>query len=216
MAIYFLRFDSGLFHQEIWPTLAACWSRRSFEPCRALARKLLDSAGTFEQTCFLGPDEPLLRRVADGLRFDRDFWRLVVGEVLLIAATDVPKVETAPEVLTCLLAPEYYQMSWMPRERFAPIQQVLFGTHDLRFGSAIYRCDRAGINNAPDVVRLAAFLDAIDPTTWQLASLAELREPTDEAERAEELEFAREWFPPLRQLYRDAARSGGLIVCETL
>ncbi len=214
MALYFLRLNRSRFHDEIVPALAAAWSRRNFEPCRPLARMLLD-ATAFDQTCFAGPEGPLLRRVADGLAFDRDFWRLLVGEVLLFAAADVPKIETAPEVLTCLLAPEQYRTGWVPRERFAPIQQAHFGSRELRFGRATYRWDQTGLNDAADAARLADYLDAIDPTAWQPSDLSELRD-ADESERVEELEFAREWFSGLRQLYREAADGKQLIVCETL
>jgi hypothetical protein len=216
MTLYFLRIDCSLFQDELVPALAASWSRRSFEPCRPLAWKLLDAAETFEQTCFFGPEGPLLRRVADGLRFDRDYWRLLAGEMLLLGAADVPRIETAPELLTCLLAPEHYRMDWQPRGQWPPIQQAHFGSRDLWFGSALYRSDDAGVNDAADTARLAAYLAGIDPQQWRLADLAELRETTDAEERQEGLEFAREWFPALQELYDDAAAKGQVIVCETL
>lgn len=216
MAIYFLRFDRPFFYEEIVPALAASRARRSFTPCRALCRTLLDqSAASFGDTCFMGPEGPLLARVADGLPFDRDFWRLLVGEVLLFAAADVPRIETAAEMLTCLLAPASYRVGWLPRERQPPIQQVHFGSRDLRFGGVVYRGDGAGLNDAADTERLASYLDTLDPDGWRLADLAPWQETTDDADRMEELEFAREWFPPLRQLYREAAARGQVMVCET-
>jgi hypothetical protein len=98
----------------------------------------------------------------------------------------------------------------------APIQQVHYGSRDLSFGTAIYRPDNAGWNNRADVSRLAGYLSSLDPDTWQVTGLKALREISDEQELLEELEFLRDWFPPLRELYRRAAARNQVILCETL
>src|SRR5262245_60907892 len=128
MPIYFLIHDGPRFHERIRPVLAESWRIRSFEPCKSLAAELLAKAWEFI------PDaaEPMLARlVGQGLPFDRDCWRMVVGEVLMFAALDMPLIQTAPETLRCLLEPATYRPERGPREGFTPIEQVHFGARDL-------------------------------------------------------------------------------------
>ena len=100
------------------------------------------------------PDEPLLAQVARSIvPFDRDFWRLLAGEVLLYGAASVPEILTAPDTLGHLLA---------PGQDDSPIRQAHFGARGLAFGGGIYRPDAAGWNDAEDVARLADYLAAID------------------------------------------------------
>ena len=66
------------------------------------------------------------------------------------------------------------------------------------------------------MARLDDYLAAIDPARWAVADLAGLRELADDADRAEELEFAREVFSSLRDLYRGARAPGQVVVCEVL
>jgi hypothetical protein len=154
--------------------------------------------------------------VLEGLSFDRACWRHLVGEVLLYGAAELPELEIAPETLCCLLAPEPYREGIVPRERLAPIQQAHYGARDLVFGGGYYRPEHAGYNDSDDVARLAAYLAAVDPTRWRVADLANLREMTDETERLEELEFAREWFPALCELYQRAGECNRVVVCEMI
>src|SRR5262249_54183328 len=149
-----------------------------------------------------------LCKVARGLPFDRHFWRLLVGELLLYTAAEIPEIQTAPDALCCLLAPENYQQGAVPRTRFAPIQQAHYGTRDLQFGAHYYRPEQAGYNAPEDIDRLSDYLAAQVPDSWRLADLAQLRDITDEEERQEELDFAREWFPALRDLYQRASMRG--------
>ena len=145
-----------------------------------------------------GPEEPFLCRVARGLPFDRHFWQLLVGELLLYAAAEIPEIQTAPDTLCCLLAAENYQQGTVPRACFAPIQQAHYGTRELLFGARCYRPEQAGYNDTEDVARLSDYLSALAPEEWRLADLAALRDITDQEDRQEELDFAREWFPSLR------------------
>jgi hypothetical protein len=55
----------------------------------------------------------------------------------------------------------------------------------------------------------------VNPDAWKTADLAAIAELGDEEERAAELEFARDWFPALRQLYERARERNQIIVCET-
>jgi hypothetical protein len=216
MPLYHLLLDTAAFHDRIRPALSDAWLRRSFEPCRPLCAEILPAARAFADRYRLGPDEPLLAQVARGLPFDRAFWRHLVGEVLWYGAAEIPEFESAPDSLCCLLAPERYRERAMARERFSPIEQVHYGARDLVFGGACYRPDRAGYNDTPDVERLAAYLDALDPRAWTVEGLAPLEGVETEEDRAEELEFVRDWFPALRDLYRRACERGQMVVCELL
>ena len=76
--------------------------------------------------------------------------------------------------------------------------------------------DHAGYNNLADVARLADYLGSIQPENWTVADLADLREVANEAERADELAFAQEWFPALVELYRRAHLNGQAVVYESI
>src|SRR5262249_22759540 len=139
--------------------LAETWRRRSFELCRSLCTDLAPAAVAFAERYHTGSDAPLLAQVARGaVPFDRDLWRLLVGEVLLYGAASVPEILTAPDTLSCLLA--------SGRDDSAPIRQAHFGSHDLIFGGGFYRPDAAGYNDVTDVARLAAYLDSIELAQW--------------------------------------------------
>jgi hypothetical protein len=215
MPLYFLLLDADAFHGRIRPALAASWRGHTFEPCRPLCASLRPAADAFARRYHLGADEPLLAEVARGLPFDRDLWRHLAGEILWYSAADIPEFETAPDTLCCLLAPERDRARAPGREHFAPVEQIHYGARDLAFGGGFYRPDRAGYNDRPDVARLAAYLDALDPGRWAPEALAPL-EGVPEADRAEELEYAREWFPSLRDLYRGARSGRQVVVCELL
>jgi hypothetical protein len=208
--------DADLFYRRMHPALAASWQARSFDPCRAFCSELAPAALVFTERFHTGPDEPFLCKVARGLPFDRNYWQLLVGELLLYAAAEIPEIQTAPETLCCLLAAETYREGRVARARFAPIQQAHYGARELLFGSRCYRPEHAGYNDTEDIARLSSYLAAQAPHAWRLADLADLRDITDEEERQEELDFAREWFPALCDLYRGASTRGQLIVCETL
>jgi hypothetical protein len=214
MPLYFFLLDAPLFHDRLAPALAASWRQRSFEPCRAVCAELLPAARAFRRR-YHTADEPLLGRVADGLPFDRDLWRFLAGEFFLYGATDIPELQTAAETLCWLLAPAHTRQAAVARQDFAPIQQAHFGSHDLVFGGGYYHSAHAGYNDADDVRRLAGFLGSVAADHWTPADLAGLPEVA-EADRAEELEFARDCLAELRGLYERAARLGQLVLCEVL
>jgi len=216
VADYFLVLDGDAFEGRARPALAAAWRQRSFEPCRALCADLIPAAHLYAQRYHTGPDEPLLCRAAGALPFDRALWRTLVGEVLLFSALEIPEFQASADSLCCLLAPDRYRAEVTERERLAPIQQVHRGSRDLTFGAAVYRPDHAGYNNRADVARLAAYLAGVQPEAWTLHDLRELRGVTDDEERADELEFVREWFPALRELYERAGDRGQVIVFESI
>ena len=216
MAEYFLCLDAEMFTERIRPALAAIWRQRSFEPCRPLCAELLPAARDYTRRYHTGDEETLLAQVVRGIPFDRAYWRLLVSEVLLFAAVEIPEFPSNAETLCCLLAPEHDRDGTIPRERFAPIQQVLRGSRDLTFGAAVYRPEQAGYNDAGDVARLAAYLAAINPEDWTIEHLQNLPDMTDDDERADELAFVREWFPVLVDLYRRTQAQRRVLVIESI
>jgi hypothetical protein len=213
MALYFLVLDCQAFQNDIRPALAASWRRRSFEPCRTLAARLLPAAREFATRYHLADSEPLLARVAEGLPFDRVIWQHLAGEMLWFCAAEIPEIETNMDALACLLA-----SNAEPREMRAdwpPIVQAHHGSRDLVFGGGFYRPEHAGFNDSEDVTRLAAYLAAVRPASWKPDDLAALPD-LPEDEREEELAFLRDWFPALQGLYTQAAERGRVIVCETM
>jgi hypothetical protein len=215
MPLYFLLHDAARFHRTVRPALAEAWRGRSFVPCRPLCAALAPAAVAFAERYHTGHDEPLLAQVARGtVPFGRNFWRLLVGEVLLYGAASVPEILTAPDTLAHLLAPG--QDASASRPDGAPIRQAHFGARDLVFGAGFYRPDTAGWNDTGDVARLADYLATVDPSAWTTADLTGLREFAGEGERADELEFAREAFSSLHELYEGARGADQVVVCELL
>jgi hypothetical protein len=214
MADYFLVLNGDDFERSVRPVLAASWRERNFAPCRALCVLLLPAARAYTERYHTGSDEPLLAQVAGGLPFDRTFWRSLVGEVLLFSAVEIPELQTCPETLCRLLAPAAWGDA-VPREQLPPIRQAHEGSRDLTFGGAVYRPEYAGYNNAADVARLADYLGGIDPARWAVADLGP-HEGEDTDDLADELDFAREWFPVLAALYRRCRELGRAIVHEAI
>jgi len=209
--LYFLVLDPAVFHGEIVPTQTAAWKQRSFEPCRSLCLRLEPKVKAFAEQ-YRVSEEPLLTRVAQGLPFDRELWKVLTGELLWYSALEIPTVRTAPETLCCLLAPAEYGRE-IDRAEFAPIQQVHYGRRDLRFGGRVYRPEGAGYNDALDVAALASHLETIRED-WTPDDLRAMPGFADEEDREEEIAFARERLAELRELYASAARDRRLIVCE--
>lgn len=216
MPDYYLLLDAGYFHGQAQPALAESWRRRSFAPCRDLCLGLLPRARQFSERYWIADQETLLERAAAGLPFDRSIWRLLAGEVLLYAAADLPEIQTAPETLLLLLEPARYAQGPVARDCDSPIEQAHYGARDLRFGPAFYRPEHAGTNNASDVVRLAGYLSAVETNRWTPADLTALRGAPTAADRIEELEWARDCFSALRELYTEAARREQVVIVEAL
>ncbi len=212
MADYFLMLDAAPFEGRVRPALAASRRLRSFDPCRALCAELAPAARAYAERYHVGGDEPLVVRVAGGLSFNRDAWRALVGEVLLFTAVEIPEFQTCEETLGVLLAPGQEDKDITEREYLPPILQAHRGSRDLTFGAVVYRPDHAGYNNAADVARLADCLAAVRPERWTPTDLAGLAD----AEREEELAFAREWFPALVDLFRRARERGCVLVHESI
>jgi hypothetical protein len=216
MSLYFFLHDADFFLGQVCPALADCWRQRRFTPCGPLAAVLRPAVRAFTERFHTRAGEAVLALVESGLPFDHDTWRLLVGEILLYGARAIPEIQTAPETLTCLLAPNSSPQGEEVRSRFPPIQQAHFGTRDLVFGGGYYRPEHAGWNDLVDVARLADYLTAVDPDRWVVEDLLPLREIKEDEERADELEFAREWFPQLVNLYRKAREQKQIVVSEVV
>jgi hypothetical protein len=216
MAEYFLCLDAETFVHHIRPPLAASWRQRSFEPCRSLCNEFLSAANEYTQRYHTGEEETLVARIAEGLPFDRACWRLLAGELLLFAAVEIPEFPSNAETLCCLLAPDVFPQKPLCREQYTPIQQILYGSRDVIFGSAVYRPDRAGFNDEDDVSRLADYLAAVEPQRWTADALRPLPDLEDDDDRADELAFVREWFPVLVALYQRARAERRVLVLESI
>ncbi len=203
---YFFLLDAHRFQTALIPALAESWRANSFAPARGFCQELESIARGFVRHDSDGAIEPVVVGVGAGkVRFSRDLWRLLAAELLLFAAAEMPEIETPVECLALLLK----QQLSADRNDFSPLQKATFGSRDLLFGSVCYRPDCAGWNDWTDVADLAAWLAQIRPETWSVADL-----PGDDAQ--DDLEFAREWFPGLVEMYHRAVEQHLVIVCETL
>ncbi|HTU89284.1 MAG TPA: hypothetical protein VMF69_04230 [Gemmataceae bacterium] len=216
MAEYFLSLNAEMFQGRIRPALADSWRQRSFGPCRSLCTELLPAAQDYTRRYHTGEEKSLVEQVAEGFPFDRAYWRLLVGEILLFASIEIPEFPSNAETLCCLLAPEQYCCGEWARASFAPIQQVLRGSRDVTFGAAVYRPEQAAYNNPDDVARLADYLIALQPQRWTVDDLRLLRDVSDDDEREDELVFVREWFPVLVALYQRAREERRVLVIENI
>lgn len=214
MPLYFMVHDAAFFQEQLRPALTASWQQRSFEPCRSLCQTLTPMARAFMEKYHI-QDAPLLFQIAQGVHFDRDYWRLLVSEVLLLGAAEVPQLQTAPDTLTWLLAPGQPSAESISRASLVPIQQAHYGTRDLVLGG-FYRPESAGYNNREDVARLADYLSSCDSACWTIEALRPFRTNSDDNDLIEEMEFARESLETLTELYRTIRERDQLVVCEML
>src|SRR5262245_58276278 len=199
MADYLLVHDRTTFEHQVRPVLAEAHARHSFRPCHVLVQTWLPVALDYARRYHVNPDDLLLPRV-EALPFDRAIWRGLVGELLLVAAREFPDLPPNLDGLTHLLPATH---------------PALHGSRDLTFGLATYRPGHAGLNDADDVARLASDLGSVNPGAWTEGHLADLPDLAEE-DRGFELEYAREWFAVVADLYRRAASTGHLVICESI
>lgn len=216
MAEYFLSLSAETFLQQIRPALSDSWRKQSFNSCRTLCNTVLPAALAYTQRYHLGAEQTLVAKIVEGIPFDRAYWRLLVGEVLLFTALEIPEFPSNSETMRCLLAGASSARSERGRKDLAPIEQALGGSQDVTFGTAIYRPDQAGYNDPKDVARLASYLAGVQPQHWTADDLRPLDGLTDDEERADELAFAREWFPTLAELYQRAQRDKHILIIENI
>ena len=212
MPHYFYVIPAGRFEAEIQPALAAAWRNRTFEPCRELCDRLAAAAEGFALVHRIDPDAMFIAQVAAGTPFSKAAWRSLAGDLLMVSASLIPEIQTVPETLCCLLAPDRLRGPRIRRD-FAPIEQAHLGSRDLSFHGGFYRPEHAGWNDRADVARLADYLTAIDPRAWTPDQPTPLAEITAE-DRQEELEFAKQCLQNLTILYQSGR--GHVIVCEEI
>ncbi|MBI3409668.1 MAG: hypothetical protein HY040_15110 [Planctomycetes bacterium] len=204
MAPYFYLLESAFF-LELTTSLGECRRQRSFSPSLDLCMKLRGRGVPSGSVC---------EAVIVGLTFDRHIWHALIGDCLVHGASDIPRIPIDPSSLCQILAPN--QCDESARERFTSIQQVLYGSRDLRFGGGYYRPDQAGFNALEDVARLSVYLSSVDPRAWIAESLHPKEGLEDEHERAEELAQLRDWWPALVEMYVGADAKEQVIVCEVI
>jgi len=204
MLHYFYLLNGTWFAEQMQSALAESWRRRSFAPCERLCRELAAGA----------PDDAVVRLVLASLPYDRTRWHALVGECLIYGAETMPRLAVAPDALCCLLAPERLGADPAMTAARSPIEQLHFGTRELRFGGGRHRPDHIGWNDAADVERLLMYARTVDPQSWSASELAPLHELIDEAE--EEVAHVRDWWPPLVEMYEQAHAAKQVIVCERM
>src|ERR1700730_16020021 len=130
MPIYFYVHDPGWFHAEFLPALTSSRRRKSFVPCLPLCRTLLPSVERFSEYYHLGAEVPLLCRLSSDMEFDKDLWRLLVGELLIFGAVAIPEMSQAPQTLCHLASAGAGVLDPLQRADFEPMQQAHLGTRD--------------------------------------------------------------------------------------
>jgi hypothetical protein len=211
MPAYYFLHDADFFANELTPVLAASWREQSLDPCRTLCRNLLPAVESFRSESWTSGQEPLVRLVAEGLRFDRLYWNQLAGEIILFGAREIPEVYSDMESLCELVECGAAGQTPRSRDLFRPIEQAHWGSRDLAFGRKVYRPEHAGLNLVSDVHRLAEYLDQTDPTRWAVRTGA-----ADAAEWEDMCASARQSLAELQSLYERARTRGQLIIHETL
>jgi|SRR5262245_32032866 len=202
MPLYFMLHDAERFDALIRPALGASWWQRSIEPLRSLQLALREEVERFVTENRVRREDLVLHSLHPRMPFDRNTWRIIAGEVLLLAAAEVPEIPDVEETLVRLQGED------------PSIHRAYHGTHNLCFGGAWYRPDHAGYNATDDVLRLANWLTSIDLDRFQ----DKLSGPsqTDENEQQEELAFTTQAFKQLAAVYDRARTCGQLILCEVI
>jgi hypothetical protein len=215
MPSYFYVHDHHWFHDEFLPALTASLRRRSFAPCLPLCQPLIRTAENYSAQYHVA-DPPLVCRLNTGVGYDKDLWRLLIGELLIFGAVAMPEIAQAQQTLCCLASPRAWSSDLPAREDFCPMQLAHLGTRELCFGLASYRSDAVGWNDIDDVERLAAYLGGIKPANWQPDALHHCMPDTEEIDRTDELAYATECLTALSGLYRTAATDRRVIVAESM
>lgn len=208
--IYFHIHDARWFHDDFVPALTNCRQRRSFVPCQKLCHYLSTTARDYCERFHVG-EQPLITRI-DGLPYAPDLWRLLVGELLVFGALDLPEFEQAPELLCRLAGAELGEHPL--RAQFGSMRQAHYGARDLSFGAAVYRPQTVGWNDAEDMARIADYLNSLAVESWSASMLKAPATAVEDADLEQELVYAQDCLPDLKRIYREAAIAGHLIVAE--
>jgi hypothetical protein len=148
-------------------------------------------------------NELMLLNVRPNTPFERDTWRMIIGEVLLTAAAEVPEIPDVERTVAGLLGDDL------------PIRQAYHGKHGLCFGGGWYRPDHAGYNNPSDVQHLAEYLVSVDPDVWRLPDAVGDGHVCGDG-RHQEFAFVRQAFKKLVAMYCRAGTGSQVIICEEI
>jgi hypothetical protein len=215
MSLLLMMVDAEWFHTELRPTLTATWRDQSFAPCRNLCSLLLAAEDQTFSLSSLRREETLLHQIANGMHFDRRYWPTVVWECLFFGALEISDMQLPVDTYCSLLCSSHPSYQNADRQPFTPIEQALFGRRDVTFGNKYFRPLKAGFNDLLDVQELATYLAAQNPAEWRPERLREMASLSSDADREDELEFAREWFPVFANWYDRAASRGAVVFSDS-
>ena len=206
MLHYFYLLRRSWLNETARPALSKSWRQRSFGPCLPLCHHLAATRPV--------PENAVVRAVLAGAGYDRTLWHALIGECLIFGADALPRIPCMIDALACLLAPHRLGADLVDHAAFTPIEQIYYGSRDLRFAGGWHRPDHVGWNDADDIARLTSYLLAIDSEKWSAEALTPLTVLPNAAEREEELAYVRDWWPPLVEMYAQAQAAGQIIVAE--
>jgi hypothetical protein len=198
LTFYVYLHDADAFRGRVLPLLGACRRRRSFAPARPLLFDLVPAAQSFRERFAPGGGPLLIEEAAAGAAFDVGRWKLLVGEVLLVGAADVPLLPAVPETLDRVL----------PADLLAA---VTLGPRPLEFAGMPYRPGAAGWADPAEAAALADALDARLAAGWEVAALEGVPGLDDPAEESADLA---EWLAGRVALLRGATARNQAVVGE--
>ena len=200
MADYLLIHEDEAF-ARLRPVLADAYGRRSFRGLEPHLGAWREAARAYARSYHIDPGEIFLLGVEPATPFSRAAWRTLVGELLVVTASEMPELPGHLESLDRLLT--------------APLaREALRGCADLTFGLATYRPGMAGYNSVEANRRLLGELRAVDPSAWTESML--VSETMDPEEAREELLDAREGIALVVELYERVVREGRVLVFEDI
>jgi hypothetical protein len=204
---YFYLIPSNRFQKQVVPALTLSWQSHDLRKIKELQGKLTAAGDKATEADQSKQPKTMGQLTNEMLAFRADVWRLLVGETLLLAAEELPEIETPLESWAKLMNQDLTGL----RPRFTPIEKAVLGGRDLFLG-CYYRPENAGWNDYAGVCELAAWLRSAQPETWRAESLTQV--PPEE--REEELAYAKEWLGLFTRMYEHAARAGFVVVCERI
>lgn len=181
---------------------------KSFDPCRPLAQQLAPAVLAFWRRYLFDDSASMIGQVAAGRPFDRDVWRLLVGEILLHGADELPQIGGDIDALLCQI-PLDGELSVSDRSKLGPIGQAICGSRDLLFGLTCYQPERTGWNDVADVGRLALVLKSAAAADSPIADHGS----QDQQENAD---CARDAMSELAEMYERAMQKRQVVICDRI
>ncbi len=214
MPHYFLFHDPSFLKAQVIPAFTQSWRERTFEPVGELLDGLRAGMESFKQKFCLSDQEPVLAKLAGGVRFDRDAWEMALGEVLFFGARAAPDAPVSFHSLRYLLGSAAEEAPFTSRSDWPWIDRAILGSHAFRLGRGVYRPQDAGWNETAESADLLTKLQGVDVASWNIAQLRQLDASWDAEDLEDELALAGDALAGLRQIYADACRNQFAVVCE--